>query len=169
MTNHKEILRLHSLGISNKDISLACKCSRNSVTRVLQRAAQQNLHWDQIENLSGKEVSEKLFPDHSSQSAYRMPDYEYVHREMQKCGVTLSLLWIEYCEQCHNSGELPYKSTQFNKYYADYIQKTKATMHLNHKAGEVLQVDWAGQTAFIVDTDTGELIKAYIFQSCIST
>ena len=30
-----------------------------------------------------------------------MPDYEWVHREMQKSGVTLGLLWMEYCEQCH--------------------------------------------------------------------
>lgn len=167
MTNHKEILRLNSLGISNKDISVACKCSRNTVTRVLQRAAQQKLRWEQTESLSGKEVTEILFPDLSCPSAYRMPDYEHVHREMQKSGVTLSLLWVEYCEQCRNSGEMPYKSTQFNKYYADFIQKTKATMHLTHKAGEVMQVDWAGQTAFIVDTDTGELLKAYIFVAAL--
>lgn len=38
-----------------------------------------------------------------------MPDYEWVHREMQKNGVTLSLLWVEYCEQCHQNGELPYR------------------------------------------------------------
>ena len=92
-----------------------------------------------------------------------MPDYEWVHREMQKSGVTLSLLWVEYCEQCRQSGELPYKSTQFNKYYADYVHKTKATMHLEHKPGETMQVDWAGQTAALVDTDTGERLDAYLF------
>lgn len=36
-------------------------------------------------------------------------------------------------------------------------------MHLNHKPGEVMQVDWAGQTAQLIDTDTGGLLKAYIF------
>ena len=36
-------------------------------------------------------------------------------------------------------------------------------MHLEHKPGDVIQVDWAGQTAHIVDTDTGELIKEYLF------
>ena len=82
---------------------------------------------------------------------------------MQKNGVTLSLLWVEYCEQCHQNGELPYKSTQFNKYYADYVHKTKATMHLEHKPGETMQVDWAGQTAALVDTDTGERLDAYLF------
>ena len=27
-------------------------------------------------------------------------------------------------------------------------------MHLEHKPGETMQVDWAGQTAALVDTDT---------------
>ena len=92
-----------------------------------------------------------------------MPEYEQIHKEMQRSGVTLSLLWVEYCEQYRATGELPYQSTQFNKYYADYVRKTKDTMHLNHKPGETMQVDRAGDTMGIVDTDTGELIPAYLF------
>ena len=36
-------------------------------------------------------------------------------------------------------------------------------MHLNHKPGEVMQVDWAGNTAAVIDTDTGEIIPPYVF------
>ncbi len=56
---------------------------------------------------------------------YKMPDYEYVHKELQKSGVTLKLLWLEYCEKCRENGELPYQSTQFNKYYSDYAITAK--------------------------------------------
>lgn len=66
-----------------------------------------------------------------------MPDYASVHKELQRGGVTLDLLWLEYCDQCRAAGEIPYQSTQFNKYYADYLAKVNATMHLNHKPGEV--------------------------------
>ena len=52
-----------------------------------------------------------------------MPDYEYVSKEMRHSGVTLNLLWLEYCEQCRNNGELPYQLTQFKKYYRDYAVK----------------------------------------------
>ena len=92
-----------------------------------------------------------------------MPDYASVHKELQRSGVTLNLLWLEYCDQCRTAGEIPYQSTQFNKYYADYLAKVNATMHLNHKPGEVMQVDWAGDTAAVIDTDTGEIIPAYVF------
>ena len=69
-----------------------------------------------------------------------------------------------YCKQCRAVGKLLYQSTQFNKYYADYVHKTKATMHLhlNHKPGKTMQVDRARDTMEIVDTDTGELMQSVI-------
>lgn len=163
MTNYKEILRLNRLGINNTQIATGCSCSRTTVVKVLQQAVDCGLSWEHVQDWSNKELSDKLFPAGKAKVTYKMPDYEYIHREMGKSGVTLSLLWVEYCEQCREAGEIPYKSTQFNKYYSDYVRKTKATMHLNHKPGEVMEVDWAGQNAHIIDTDTGELIKAYVF------
>ena len=163
MVNHKEILRLKSLGLAHREIAASCSCGRNTVTRTLARAREQNLSWDMAKGMSPQQVTAALFPSEKATPVYKMPDYEWVHREMQKSGVTLSLLWVEYCEQCRQNGELPYKSTQFNKYYADYVHKTKATMHLEHRPGETMQVDWAGQTAGILDTDTGERLDAYLF------
>ena len=32
---------------------------------------------------------------------YAEPDYAYIHRELSKKGVTLTLLWSEYCERCY--------------------------------------------------------------------
>ena len=163
MVNHKEILRLKSLGLTHREIANSTDCGRNTVTRTLARAREKQLSWQQAQSMTSQEVSQRLFPSEQKGPIYKMPDYEWVHREMQKSGVTLSLLWVEYCEQCRQNGELPYKSTQFNKYYADYVHKTKATMHLEHKPGETMQVDWAGQTAALVDTDTGERLEAYLF------
>lgn len=131
-----------------------------SYIAALQRAAEQGLSWHKIKNCSTEEVAKKLYPSTALGQHYKIPDYEWVHREMQKSGVTLSLLWVEYCEQCHQNGELPHKSTQFNKHYADYVHKAKATMHLEHKPGKTMQVDWAGQTAALVDTNTGEQLDA---------
>jgi transposase len=113
--------------------------------------------------MSDKELYEMLFPNASGKIKYKMPDYEHVYKELQRDGVTLDLLWREYVDECRLAGELPYQSTQFNKYYNDFCVKKNATMHLNHKPGEIMQVDWAGDTIGIIDTATGELIKVYIF------
>ena len=109
-----------------------------------------------------REIAQRLFPAEQTGPVYKIPNYEWVHRKMQKSGVIQSLLWVEYCEQCRQNGEQLYKSTKFNKYYADYAHKTKATMHLDHKPGEITQMDWAGQ-AVLTDKDIGERLDAYLF------
>ena len=163
MTNYREILRLSSLGILKQDIAKACQCSRNTVANVIKIAAEKGLEWEAAARLANTELAERLFPVSQKKPVYKIPDWEYVHREMAKSGVTLSLLWAEYCEQCRQSGETPYKTTQFYEHYSEHVQKTKATMRIGHKPGETMEVDWAGQTASIRNTDTGNPIKAYIF------
>lgn len=162
-TNYREILRLESLGLNKTDIASAAQCARNTVSTTLARAKACGLRWPLPEGMSDKELEERLFPSAPGKVVYKMPDYAHVHREMQRQGVTLTLLWLEYCDQCKAEGAVPYQSTQFNKYYSDYLNRINATMHLNHKPGEILQVDWAGDTAAIVDPETGEIIPAYVF------
>ena len=150
-TNYREILRLKSLWLNKTDISSAAQCARNTVSTTLDRAKACGLQWPLPEGMSDKELAEKLFPSAAGKTVFKMPDYAHVHREMQRHGVTLTLLWLEYCDQCKAEGSVPYQSTQFNKYYNDYLNRVNATMHLNHKPGEIMQVDWAGDTAAVVD------------------
>ena len=167
MTNYREILRLKKLGLNNSQIAQSLGCSRTTVIQVLSVAEEKGISYPLPEDLSDRKLSELLFPSDRSKPEYKMPDYEYVHKELQKNGVTLNLLWLEYCEKCREKGELPYQLTQFKKHYRDYAVKTNATMHLNHKPGEIMQVDWAGDTATVIDTDTGEAIPAYVFVSSL--
>lgn len=167
MTNYREILRLYSLGLNKTQIAQSIGCSRTTVIQVLNVAEEKGVSYPLPEDLSDRKLSELLFPSDRSKPEYKMPDYEYVHGELQKNGVTLNLLWLEYCENCREEGELPYQLTQFKKHYRDYAVKKGATMHLNHKPGEIMQVDWAGDTATVIDTDTGEAIPAYVFVSSL--
>ena len=40
---------------------------------------------------------------------------------------------------------------------------TKATMRIQHKPGDIMEVEWAGATLDIHDPVTGEVRKAYLF------
>ena len=166
MTDYREILRLKSLGFNNSQIVESTALSRPTVITVLQRAMAQGLDWQTAEPLSDKELAERLYPQ-SGKPSYKMPDYEYIHREMSKPGVTQQLLWFEYCDKCRDAGEIPYQLTQFKTYYREFVVKNKATMHINRKPGELMEVDWAGQTARITDADTGEVFEAYVFVSAL--
>jgi len=167
MTNYKEILRLHALGINNLRIAESCGCSRPTVINVLRLANENGISYERAANMSDRELFALLTPGKRAQPAYKMPNYDYIHKEMAKSGVTLTLLWVEYCEACKNAGEIPYKSTQFCKYYADYLKETNATMHMIHKPGEVMEVDWSGQNAEFIDRDTGEIITASVFVAAL--
>ena len=167
MTNYREILRLSSLGINNKQIAEGMGIARQTVVTALQHAAAQGLDWPTAEPLSDRELAARLFPPGDGKPGYKMPDYEAVHRELAKPGVTQQLLWYEYCDRCRAEGKIPYQLTQFKTYYREYVVQNKATMHINRKPGELMEVDWAGQTAFIVDADTGEALDAFLFVAAL--
>lgn len=168
MTSYHEILRLSAQGISQRSIARSCDCSRNTVFRVISQAQQQNLDWNTVKELSDGELNQKLFPAVIPAGSRKVPDCEYIHREIAKSGVTLSLLWNEYCTRCHDNQEIPLKYTQYCNYYRKYVLTTKATMHIERKPGEQMEVDWAGQTAEIVDRDTGEILPANVFVAVLS-
>lgn len=53
--------------------------------------------------------------------------------------------------------------TQFGEKYRKWARVTKATMRIQHKPGDAIEVDWAGDTIPIFDSVTGEQSKAYLF------
>ena len=163
MTNYREILRQNAVGLNNSQIAVGLGISRTTVIKVLKNSEERGLSWETVQNLHEKEIARRLFPERERTLDYKQPDYEVVHKELAKSGVTLQLLWMEYCDECRANDEIPYQLTQFRKYYRDYVAKEKATMHIPRNPGEILEVDWAGQTAKIIDKDTGEEATAYIF------
>jgi transposase len=167
MTKYREILRLESLGISQRSIAESCECARNTVARVIRRAADAGISWPLDENLSDEALGKILFGERVFQSTRKQPDYEYIHKELAKSGVTLSLLWNEYCESCRQEGSIPMMHTQFCAHYHEFAAHTKATLRIGHKPGERMEVDWAGSTMSIQDNVSGKPINVYLFVSVL--
>ena len=80
-----------------------CQCLRKAACQVQNQEQTQEVRLP--EGMPDKQLAEVLFPVRTAKPEYKMPDYEYVAREMQRSGVTLNLLWLEYCEQCSNNSE----------------------------------------------------------------
>ena len=164
MTKYREILRLKSLGLSQQSIADSCNVSKKTVNRVLKRAKELNISWPLDKSDTDAVLAEMFFPSTKQvRSNKRMPDYDYVHKELLRNGVSKKLLWTEYMEDCHANGEEPLMYSQFCYHIQQDEQKRRATMHINRKPGEQVEVDWAGDPATILDPDTGEITKAYIF------
>ena len=163
MTKYREILRLKSLGFSDRNIAQSCSVSRNTVKRLVDRAEEIQISRPPVFSMTDAVLDGLLFPSEKLATNRRLPDYGYIRKELLRKGVTKKLLWIEYCEECRLSGENPLMYSQFCKYIHRDEQKRRATMHIPRKPGEQIEVDWAGDPAHIIDPDTGEVTDCWLF------
>jgi transposase len=164
MVNYKEILRLAAEGYSQRQIAASVRSSRNKVNEVIVTAKNVGISCPLDESVTNEQIEAILFPErYSTSSMYLEPDYFYIHNELAKRGVTLTLLWNEYVQKAESLGKKPYMTTQFGDKYRSWARITKATMRIQHKPGDAMQVDWAGDTLSVYDSMTGEITPAYLF------
>lgn len=94
-----------------------------------------------------------------SRRRHATPDWAEVHRELRRPGVTLQLLWIEYKERNPEG----FQYTWFTDHYRMWAHQLDVVLRQEHRAGEKLFVDFAGQTVPITNPKTGEITQAEIF------
>lgn len=162
--NVKLILELRDAGMGRNAIASARNISKHSVSDVFHRADELELTYQDIRPLSDEDVYRRFFPERNvSETVYKEVDYENVHKELKRVGVTLKLLWEEYSDHCHKSGDIPVGYRRFCEGYQSYTVSNKLTSHLEHKPGVICEVDWSGKTMAYADPETGEIIKVYLF------
>ena len=162
--NVKLIMELRDAGLSRSTIASTRHISRHSVSEVFNIADEKGIRYDDVRALEETEVYRIFYPEKfANETMYGDPDYEHVHQELKRVGVTLKLLHEEYVERCERNGEIPMGKTKFNEGYAEFTIANRLTNHLEHKPGERAEVDWSGPTMHYVDMSTGELITVYLF------
>ena len=161
MRKIREVLRLrHEFGLSQRDIARSCSIGRTTVRDYLSRASAAGLSWPLPSGLDEAAVERLLFPPAPPSGSSRpLPDWSEVNAELRKKGVTLELLWEEY-KSVYPEG---YQYSRFCELYRDWRGRLKPWMRQDHRAGEKLFVDYAGQTVDVVDALTGEVREAQVF------
>jgi transposase len=162
MRKIKDVLRLHfESGLGQRPIGRCLGLSRTTVGDYLRRAKAAGLSWPLPEALTDQDLHYRLFPPTPAlpETGRSVPDWAYIHTELKRKGVTLTLLWEEY-----QAGDPhAYRYSQFCELYRHWAGKQKLSMRQVHKAGEKLFVDYAGQTLPIVHPKTGEITDAQLF------
>lgn len=161
MRKVREVLRLrHEAKLSARVVAISCQVARSTVGEYERRAKAAGLGWPLPEGMDDEALERALFGPPKAVVAVRgMPDAAELKRELSKKNVTLMLLWTEYREG--NGGGYGY--TQFCEHAHRALRRLGLVMRQEHRAGEKMFVDWAGDKIRIVNADTGEVSEASLF------
>lgn len=158
----KEVIRLDGeCGLSQRQIAESCQVAPSTVSDYLRRARLAGLSWPAMAALDERTVMERLFPPRPARAeeARPLPDWTAVHQDLKRKSVTLFLLWHEY-KTAQPTG---YGYSSFCALYRQWAGKLDVVMRQDHRAGEKLFVDYAGQTVPVQDQVSGETRVAQIF------
>jgi len=162
MRKIKEVLRLKWVqNLSNRQIAKSCSICHATVREYLNRAQLAGLSWPLPDNLDDAAIERLLFPDPAAQASTErsMPPMQYLFKELKRKRVTMQLLWYEY-KKANPDG---YQYSQFCHLYRQWVKKLDVVLRQEHRAGEKLFIDYAGQTVSVIDRSTGEIRQAQIF------
>lgn len=168
MRKIREVLRLKfERGRTNRQIALSCRIGAGTVSEYLQRARASAVSWTDAQSLTDAELEARLFaqPQYRASLPRAPIDFEWVHQELRRTGVTLQLLWTEYVEAAkgQKGQEPPYQYTQFCERYHRWRARLDLVMRQTHRAGEKAFIDYSGKRPAIVDAKTGEVIDVELF------
>ena len=149
MRKVRDILRLAlGEGLSRRQIGASLGIPHTTVADHLRRAAEAGLSWPLPEGMDDAALEAMLFPKGPAPAKVRpQPDFQTIHRELRRPGVTLMLLWFEYKER-HSDG---YAYSQFCLLYRQFQRHLDVVMRQEHRAGEKCFVDFPGQRLPLYD------------------
>lgn len=162
MRTIREILRLRlAAGLSSRQVAKSCGVSSSTVLEYEKRARAAGLGWPLPAELDDAALAKLLRAQlpAPSKAVRPFPEIGYLAQEMRRPHVTLHLLWLEY-KAVHPDG---YQYTQFCEHYHQLSRQLDVVLRQEHRAGEKLFTDYAGDTVPLIDPATGEVRPAFIF------
>ena len=164
----KDALRLKfDGGLSHQQIAGALGISKGVVTKYVGLAVAAGLDWQAIAAMDEAALERRLLASPRPGDSYAQADYGRIHQELGRKGVTLMLLWEEYCAQVgdeHSAANpvKPWRYSQFCENYRQFAKRLKRSMRQIHRAGEKLFIDYADPTIALL-VNGQEVGRANIF------
>lgn len=161
MRKIRELLRLHfAHELSQHQIAASLNLSVGVINKYVRLALKAQLSWPlPIELEDDAALKQALIPPKEKITTTLAIDFSALHLALKQKGVTLQLLWEEYCPTV----EHPYSYAHYCLLYRTWLSAQQYSMRQTHKAGEKVFVDYAGPTIDIIDPETGEIRTAQLF------
>jgi transposase len=167
MSKLRQVLRLFCQGQSKLYISEITGLSRNTVKKYLHVLTTLKTTWEEVSQLTDKDLDE-LFCREAEQTCN--PRLEVLHaffreneKRLRQRGVTVLRLWEGYNKVVPEG----FSRTSFYHHFNFWKRRCQPSMHMEHKAGDKVFVDFTGEKLQILDEQTGELKSVEVFVSIL--
>lgn len=145
MQKLRQIIRLYSLGNGIKTINGMAGISRNTIKKYVKTWHSLDLSFEEFSSKSDAELSALFMaPPSKPGSNKRLDELESVLPEfsqhLRRKGVTRDMLHKEYLQRYPDG----YSRSRFNNVLHTYHQLWRPVMHIEHKAGGKLYIDFTG-------------------------
>ncbi len=159
-----EMLRLSEMGLSQRQIASGAGCAKSTVGDVLKLCRERGVSYEDASRMSDTALHGLLYPPTEPVKPVRSePDWKAVSEELAKHkNLNLQFMWEEYRAQ--NPDGLSY--SRYCKLYRRYREaaRRELSLYCERRAGEVMEVDWMGDTLPCVhDSATGGTMTAHFF------
>ena len=155
----KDVIRLKwGAQLAHESIATTLGVSKGVVTKYVGLASAAGLDWETVRDWDERQLVARLLPRSNEASPYLEPDWGHVHRELDRKGVTLMLLWQEYVAE--HAERRTWRYTQFCEHYKTFTRSLKRSMRQHRRAGEKLFVDFAGPTVALLGGGRAQIFVA---------
>jgi transposase len=164
MSNVRQIIKLfYTQKMGKKKIGERLGMSKNTVKMYIDYFHSLKLPWEGLSSLTDFELNKLFHPpkdilldDRARQLYEYFPEME---KQLRKRGMTVRKQFVLFKAKHPES----FEETAFYRYYNLWSKKQSPAMHIEHKIGDKMYVDFAGGTLPYVDVETGEIKKAQVF------
>jgi transposase len=167
MSKLRQILKMYSQSLSKLYIADTVGVSRNTVKRYLRTFHSLGKSFEELTLLSDLELDNLFKRQFTVRHAEELKElyafFPVAEKKLARRGTTVLDLWKEYDKTFPNG----LGKTSFYHYYNLYKRRQTPSMHIEHKAGDKMFIDFAGATYPYVDTTTGEVLPAQIFAAVL--
>lgn len=163
MSKLRQVIKLHCQGQSKLHISTVTGLSRNTIRKYIHILVSLKTTWEEASQRSDKDLDELFCKEPEPVLDTRIEViHEFFKRHdarLRQRGVNLLHLWRDYVHQ-HPEG---FKMTAFYRHYSLWKRRVHPSMHMVHKAGDKMFIDFTGEKLQVVNPESGEVKSMEVF------
>jgi len=145
MLKLRQVIRLYHQGKGTKAIAGMLFVSRNTIKKYLHIFLSSGLSYESFSGMSDMELSQKFLVAAHPEKSQRQLDQEallpVICKELKRKGVTKEMLYKDYIAKYPEG----YCTSSFNAFIRAYLAQSRPVMHIEHKAGDKMYIDFTGQ------------------------